>query len=257
MNTEDEITQNGIAATLMFEVLDSAPTGDYVISLSYTEGDIVDGDLAIVPVSITNGILSITEGCHHDNITRITMIDPDCENEGEWEDVCLDCGETVNRGSIDALGHSYDDGVVTTNPTCTKVGVKTFTCSKCGDTYTQDVAATGQHNYEAQIVPATPTSQGYTKHTCTMCGDTYNDNYVDYVPSTTPETSSGRSDSFRAVEVLFCPGARRAISARMNSLSSFSPAGTPVSTTPMAGPWDSPNISYFTYDSSSCPPSLL
>ena len=65
------------------------------------------------------------------------------------------------------------------------------------------------------------------------------------LPSKTPERSSGSSASFRAVVMAFWPGARRASWARMKSRSSSSPAGTPSSTTPMAGPWDSPKMVYF------------
>ena len=61
-------------------------------------------------------------------------------------------------------------------------------------------------------------------------------------PSNTPETISGMSASFRAVERALCPGALRAISLRMKSQSRAMPAGTPVSTTPISGPWDSPKI---------------
>ena len=63
---------------------------------------------------------------------------------------CTVCGEQLNA----ALGHSYDDGVVTIEPTCTTDGEKTFTCQNenCDDgedaeahkkVYTEVVAATG------------------------------------------------------------------------------------------------------------------
>lgn len=42
-------------------------------------------------------------------------------------------------GVVEELGHSYDNGIVTTEPTCTEKGVKTFTCEVCGDTYTEEV----------------------------------------------------------------------------------------------------------------------
>lgn len=41
---------------------------------------------------------------------------------------------------------------------------------------------TSNHAYATEVIPATPESQGYTKHTCSACGDTYNDTFVDYVP---------------------------------------------------------------------------
>ncbi len=44
----------------------------------------------------------------------------------------------------DATGHSWDDGVVTTEPTATTDGVMTYTCTVCGETYTEAIAATGE-----------------------------------------------------------------------------------------------------------------
>jgi len=74
-----------------------------------------------------------------------------CTTAGSYDSVvyCSVCKtheisrETV---TVDALGHSYDDGVETTAPTCTEAGVKTFTCGVCGDSYTEAIEATG-HNY--------------------------------------------------------------------------------------------------------------
>ena len=60
-----------------------------------------------------------------------------------------------------------------------------------------------------------------------------------------PERMWGWSASFRAVDRALFPGALRARSKRTASKSSSSPEGTPSSTTPMAGPWDSPKIVYF------------
>ena len=77
----------------------------------------------------------------------------------------------------EALGHDYDEGVITVNPGCETKGVKTFTCQRgdCGYSYEVDVEATG-HSYVDTIVPATCISKGYTEHVCSGCGDSYKDN---------------------------------------------------------------------------------
>jgi len=86
--------------------------------------------------------------------------------EHEWVDAtcetaktCTVCGET--EGSV--TGHSYDNGVITTQPTCAVKGVKTFTCGTCGDTYTEEVA-TKSHTW----VPRTC----FAPKTCSVCGAT-------------------------------------------------------------------------------------
>ena len=79
---------------------------------------------------------------------------------------------------VDALGHRWNEGEVTTAPTCTEAGVKTFTCTVCGETRTEAVDALG-HDYQAVVTAPTCTAQGYTTHTCTRCDDSYVDTYVD------------------------------------------------------------------------------
>ncbi len=74
---------------------------------------------------------------------------------------------------IAPLGHSYDDGVVTTEPTCTENGVKTFTCANCGDSYTETIEANGEHSYDDGVITTEPTctQDGVKTFTCTACGD--------------------------------------------------------------------------------------
>ena len=140
------------------------------------------------------------------------VVAPTCTATGLTEGKhCSVCEEIlVAQETVDALGHSYDDGVVTTDPTCIEAGVKTFTCETCGDTYTESVVALGHdevpheakaptctaigwdayvtcsrcdyttyeavaatgHDYDAVVTAPTCTADGYTTYTC-HCGDTY------------------------------------------------------------------------------------
>ena len=53
----------------------------------------------------------------------------------------------------------------------------------------------------------------------------------------------GTSASARAVDSASRPGARRAMKARMKSMSGVTPAGTPSITAPIIGEWLCPKIS--------------
>ena len=63
----------------------------------------------------------------------------------------------------EALGHSYDEGVVTTAATCTTAGVKTFTCGACGNKTTQNIQALG-HTTDSGV--------------CDNCGETIGEDDV-------------------------------------------------------------------------------
>ena len=80
----------------------------------------------------------------------------------------------VAQETTPALGHTWDDGIITTASTCEATGVKTYTCETCGSTKTESVAATG-HSYQETVVAPTCTEAGYTKHTCSACGNSYTD----------------------------------------------------------------------------------
>ena len=49
----------------------------------------------------------------------------------------------VKIESISALGHSWNNGAVTTKPTATVPGVRTYTCNTCSETKTESIAPTG------------------------------------------------------------------------------------------------------------------
>ena len=90
---------------------------------------------------------------------------------------CSVCKEVlVAQKAIPANGHSYNNGVITTESTCTEKGVKTFTCAICGDTYTEEVGATGhifdQKNIDTKYLKsaATPTESAVYYYSCT-CGE--------------------------------------------------------------------------------------
>ena len=97
-----------------------------------------------------------------------------CETAGYYEEVvyCTVCKQELSRETVtvEALGHDWDDGVVTTQPTCTQEGVKTVTCSRCKETKTESVAALGHDWGEGKVTTEpTCTKEGVKTFTCSRC----------------------------------------------------------------------------------------
>jgi len=107
---------------------------------------------------------------------------PTCTESGLTEGKhCSVCKEVLlAQTEIAALGHSYDNGVITAEPTCTVAGTKTFTCH-CGDTQTETIEKLNHKStYVAQVAP-TCTEDGHEAHyKCSRCEMTFVDEVCRY-----------------------------------------------------------------------------
>ncbi len=113
------------------------------------------------------------EPCRHPNTELRGAKDATCTTTGYTGDTyCKDCNEKIADGEvIPALGHTWDNGVITTAPTCENAGVKTFTCTRCNETKTVAVNATGHTPVQIPEKPATCTEPGHKAGTkCSVCG---------------------------------------------------------------------------------------
>ncbi|MCD8014503.1 MAG: Ig-like domain-containing protein [Lachnospiraceae bacterium] len=74
--------------------------------------------------------------------TWVTTKAATCTTAGTRVQYCRYCGtsEVVKSETIAATGHSWDNGVVTTEATTTAAGVMTYTCTACGATKTEAIA---------------------------------------------------------------------------------------------------------------------
>lgn len=63
---------------------------------------------------------------------------------------CTECGYLISTGhTIPALGHIWDDGVISSEATCLGAGAKTYTCTVCGTAYTEATSSSGHTPGEA------------------------------------------------------------------------------------------------------------
>lgn len=141
-------------------------------------------DSAVVPTCTEAGL---TAGSHCDTcgetLVAQTVIDalghdfeetvivPTCEEGGYTNHVCSVCGDNYATDETEAIGHAWDDGVITQGATKTSDGVKTHTCANCGGTRTETL-----HYYigEVTVQPGCET-EGVRTYTCANCESSYTD----------------------------------------------------------------------------------
>lgn len=74
---------------------------------------------------------------------RLNEVATTCTNPGSYDEViyCTVCGQEISRvtNEIAALGHDWDNGIVTVEPTESTDGIRTFTCTRCGETKTDSI----------------------------------------------------------------------------------------------------------------------
>lgn len=99
---------------------------------------------------------------------------PTCTEQGYTVYICdQDKNLTEKRDYTAALGHDYDNGVVTTPATCTTEGVMTYTCTRDGATKTETIPALG-HKWDDGTITTAPTceTEGEKTYKCTNDGCT-------------------------------------------------------------------------------------
>ena len=123
-------------------------------------------------INYVNGVWG-GKPCTHENTELRGAKEATCTEPGYTGDTyCKDCNEKIADGEvIPALGHTWDNGVITTAPTCENAGVKTFTCTRCNETKTEAISATGHTPVQIPEKPATCTEPGHKAGTkCSVCG---------------------------------------------------------------------------------------
>ena len=107
-------------------------------------------------------------------LSIVLQLDPTCTMPGHTEySYCMICNNVIQEmKEIPALGHTWNDGDVTTAPTCTEAGVKTFTCETCGETRTEEIKATAHTVVDDEAVAPTCTKTGLAAGShCSVCNE--------------------------------------------------------------------------------------
>ena len=119
-------------------------------------------------------------GHEHEFAEYIPNGNATCTEDGTKTTKCLHCDLTDTRpdpGS--ALGHSWDEGVITREPTYETWGEKCYTCTVCGATKTEPVEPVHQHRFAFfEVVEPTCFSEGYEVYYCQDCGEVLHDNFT-------------------------------------------------------------------------------
>ncbi|MGN0469041.1 MAG: hypothetical protein ACI4GY_09980 [Acutalibacteraceae bacterium] len=141
-------------------------------SLNSVKQDLVPAALGLIREF---GLLPYFAECEHTNTQEVPAVSATCTEAGTAAGVqCADCGKIISGCEpIEALGHDYGDGVVTTVATCLQTGVRTYTCSRCSSSYTKEIEKL-DHNWDSGVVTkaATCTEDGVITYTCSVGGET-------------------------------------------------------------------------------------
>ena len=136
----------------------------YGVTINENAGD-VDGNGVLNMLDVLALCQYYVDGCQYNpdgygvklvpgkihTVVKVTAKAPTCTTDGNidyW--YCITCEKYFSDAKqkneisfedtvIPALGHEWDDGVVTKEATTTETGIITYTCTVCGDTKTEEI----------------------------------------------------------------------------------------------------------------------
>ena len=100
----------------------------------------------------------------------------DCKNPKCTAKLDKDGKELTSKITIEATGHAWDSGTVTTKAVCQDHdGEKTYNCTVCSETKKETIAKEATHtwgNGTITLKPKCGVSDGERTYTCAVCGET-------------------------------------------------------------------------------------
>lgn len=117
----------------------------------------------------------------HEHTYKETKVLPTCEKEGKITYTCSECGEEYSE-PIEALGHKWDNGIVTKEATETEEGEKLYTCLNDSSHTKTEIIPKLTHTHVLQKIAssaATCTEDGNKEYyVCSTCKNMYSDIYA-------------------------------------------------------------------------------
>ena len=125
---------------------------------------------------------------HVHHLTAVAGMEPTCEHTGAeacWK--CTGCGRLFSDADgsheidevvvIPALGHDWDDGVVTKAPSCAESGVMTYTCTRdAAHQKTEEILPLGHMLAKHDAKAPTEAESGSIEYwECSVCGRLFED----------------------------------------------------------------------------------
>ena len=190
----------GVVGTVTYKVSDSAPAGDYTISVSSSGVSVSGSTTVTIPAAECshtwdNGSVTTPAACETSGVNTLTCtqcgetkeetipatghtvvdgetVQPTCTQDGYTTGVCSVCGKELEKQVLPALDHLSDGGKETKAPTCTEKGVKTHTCTRCGEVIKTEEIPALDHLPDGGKETKAPncTEAGVKTYTCTVCG---------------------------------------------------------------------------------------
>jgi len=131
------------------------------------------------------------EKLNHNYVDVVT--EPTCEDKGYTTYTCSECGDSYIDDFVDALGHIWDEGVVT-DPDCEHY-IITHTCIICHQTYEEPGVTIG-HQWDTEVtIPPTTETEGELTYTCSRCGKTFTE--------VIPKLPTGNTITVKDIEIAF------------------------------------------------------
>ncbi len=88
---------------------------------------------------------NVIENVDHEHVYQDIVTAPTCTERGYTTHKCTveGCKKVVVDTYVDALGHDWDEGKITTPATEESAGLMTYTCARCGETKTKRIPRIG------------------------------------------------------------------------------------------------------------------
>ena len=133
---------------------------------------------AILTLTGCPGPVNTVVPCTHENKKTVIETAATCTETGLEKIICADCGELIEKNTIETLGHDLGGWTVTKEVTCTADGEETRTCKREGCTHSETRPIKAHHSWDDGTVTkeATCTEDGEKTYKCSRCDETKTEN---------------------------------------------------------------------------------